>query len=128
MARGRCCICIRPCRADVTIQYAGPGPGIVCPSHPAVTRLLALALVATFCPAELEDPNSRARALLERPTRWAVEDRMLQLVTGILGLAIGSSATGSGGPLTPRRGSSGGGGGVGGGGWGLPPGTPVSAS
>lgn len=69
-------------------------------SLPAVARLLAIALMRTFHP--VQGARSEA-ALLEHPNRWALDDRMLHLFTGILGVAIGSSATGSGGPLTPRN-------------------------
>jgi len=72
----------------------------------AVLRLLGIALCRTFSP-----DDASASALLQRPTRWAVDDQTLQLVTGILGLAIGTSAaasTGGGGSprvgLTPRAG------------------------
>lgn len=61
-------------------------------------RLLGIALCRTFYP---EDAS--ASALLERPTRWAVDDQMLQLVSGLLGVAIGTSAAASaGGGGSPR--------------------------
>ncbi|KAL4854992.1 hypothetical protein ACK3TF_004458 [Chlorella vulgaris] len=65
-----------------------------------VARLLAIALMRTFHPVQAARSEA---ALLEHPNRWALDDRMLHLFTGILGVAIGSSATGSGGPLTPRN-------------------------
>lgn len=72
----------------------------------AVLRLLGIALCRTFHP-----DDASASALLERPTRWAVDDQMLQLVTGLLGVAIGTSAAASAGgggspraALTPRAG------------------------
>lgn len=61
-----------------------------------VVRLLAIALIRSFFPE-----GERAPALLEQATRWAVDDRLLQLVTGILGMAIGASTSASGG-MTPR--------------------------
>ena len=79
---------------------------------PAVLRLLGIALCRTFYP---DDPS--ASALLEQPTRWALDDNIMPLVTGILGLAIGTSAAasagGGGSPragLTPRAGLAPGGG------------------
>lgn len=66
----------------------------VCFNSVYVARLLAIALIRAFRPAAAA---SSTAALLDSPTRWAVTDRTLQLVTGLLGVAIGTSAAGSGG-------------------------------
>lgn len=71
----------------------------VAPHTPsAVIRLLAISLLRSWYPAD-----SSAGALLEQPTRWAVDERELQLVTGLIGVAVGTSASASG-PMTPRAG------------------------
>lgn len=64
----------------------------------AVIRLLAISLLRSFFP---EDRS--AEALLERPNRWAVDDRQMQLFVGLIGVAVGTSASASG-PMTPRAG------------------------
>lgn len=72
-----------------------------CASTSYVLRLLAVALVRGFHPGD-----ASTSALLEEPTRWAIDERQAQLVSGILGVALATSAAASGGhtprPLSPR--------------------------
>jgi hypothetical protein len=74
-----------------------------CAANPclAVVRLLCIALIRTFY-ANSADAAAAEAALMDHAQRWSLDDRTLQVFTGILGVAIGSSATGSGGPMTPR--------------------------
>lgn len=101
-------------RLFLSVLASDPPPGLspadvinglavvaVCSNAAYVMRLLAIALVRAFRPTGA----ASADALLQAPTRWAVDDHALQLVTGLLGMAIGTSAAGSGGMsalATPR--------------------------
>lgn len=79
-----------------------------CP--PAVTRLLALALIRCFHPSPPGSGPPPAEAMLlarGSATRWAADDRTLQLGLGILGVAMGAGSTSAasasaGGGVTPR--------------------------
>ena len=66
-----------------------------------MVRLLTIALIRTFYAADAAAAKSE-EALLLHAQRWSLDDRMMNNLTGILGVAIGSSASGSGGPMTPR--------------------------
>lgn len=76
----------------------------------AVSRLLALALIRCFHPSPPgAGPTPAEAALLARgsTTRWAADDRTLQLGLGILGVAMGAGSTSAAsasaaGGVTPR--------------------------
>lgn len=66
-----------------------------CGSTGYVLRLLAIALARAFHPGD-----ASTGALLEEPTRWAIDERQAQLAEGILGVALASAA--ASGARTPR--------------------------
>ena len=64
-------------------------------------RLLCIALVQTFC-AGSEAALSKVSSRLGDPTRWAVDDTLMLVASGVMGMALG---TASAGPGSPRRAS-----------------------
>lgn len=95
-------------RTFLAVLLAEPPPGLqdsdainglavlaVAANAAHVARMMAVALLRAF------HPQASAAALLDAPTRWAIDERLLQLATGLLGVAIATSAAGSEG-LSPR--------------------------
>ncbi len=65
---------------------------------PMQARLLCIALVQTFraqCPADL----SRVGTRLGDPARWAVDDALMLVASGVMGVALGTASD----PGSPRR-------------------------
>lgn len=76
-----------------------PPPHTCPPCHPRCTqcRLLCITLAQAFRaghPAELAEVHS----LLEDPTRWAVDERLMLVATGVVGLAMGTTSSSSAAP------------------------------
>jgi hypothetical protein len=61
-------------------------------------RLLCRALVQTFC-AESPSDLSRVDQRLGDPARWAVDDRLMLVASGVMGVALGTVSD----PGSPRR-------------------------